>query len=56
MSAPKKLRPIDVTCPFCWATPGEECYVGRQSVHRKPHVARVRAASPLPGGRDGGGM
>ena len=60
MSGPKKLEAIDVECPKCGAWVGENCSpVTRLGfVHitgrAKLHAARVRAASPLPGGRDGG--
>jgi len=40
----KAPDPLKVTCPFCWALPGERCYAGRRYIQRKPHVARVRAA------------
>jgi len=47
MTAPKPgpLRPIDVTCPTCWAIPGEQCYAGHRYRIRKPHAARIRAAA-----------
>lgn len=52
MTRPERpLEAIDVTCPTCWAIPGEQCYAGRRYRIRKPHAARLRrAASPLPGG------
>ncbi len=42
---PGPLRPIDVTCPTCWAIPGEQCYAGHRYRIRKPHAARIRAAA-----------
>ncbi len=37
--------PLAVECPYCWAAPGEVCYIVVQTRKRaNPHRARVRAA------------
>ena len=58
---PEAKQWYQVPCPRCNADTGEPCaevnrrgFIVIDSFARSPHAARIRAASPLPGGRDGG--